>query len=94
MTFTSSVYADRQAVTASAVPLAVSGQLSHGLVMRAKSTNVGPVYVGGETVAADASSSGNGFALAAGESLRIPANLAQSVYIIGTALDVVEVFGA
>jgi hypothetical protein len=45
-------------------------------------------------VAIDATSAGNGFALAAGDALRVPANLAQSVFIIGTAGDVVEVFGA
>jgi len=94
MTFTSAVYADQQVVTASAVALAVSGQLVSGCVIRAAPANAGKVFVGGSTVTATDTGAGNGFALDPGASVTLPVNLAQSAHIIGTANDIVYVIGA
>ncbi len=94
MTFTDAIYADQQVVTASAVALAASGQLKSGAIVKARATNAGNVFVGGSTVTATSDGTGNGFPLAPGESLSLPINLAQAVFIIGAANDIVDVVGA
>jgi len=87
-----SVYSDQQVVTASAVALTAQA-LANGLCIRAKSTNVGNVFVGGSTVTATDDGSGNGFAVAPGASISLPVSNASAVYIIGTAGDIVYVTG-
>jgi hypothetical protein len=94
MAFTSDIYADQQVVTASAVALAASGQLKSGLVIKAKSSNAGKVFIGGASVTATDDGTGNGFALNPGETLTLPINLAAAAYVIGTANDIVYVVGA
>lgn len=94
MRFSSSVYADQQAVTASAAPLAVSGQISEAVIIKARSANAGKVFIGGSTVNATDDGTGNGFALGPGEAVTLPINVAEAAYIIGTATDVVYVIGA
>jgi DNA/RNA endonuclease YhcR with UshA esterase domain len=94
MAFTDAIYADQQVVTASAVALAVSGQLSSGMIVKARASNAGNVFLGGATVTATNDGTGNGFPLAPGESVSLPINLAQVAFIIGTAGDIVDVVGA
>ena len=94
MGFASDVYADQQAVTASAVALAASGQVAEAVVIKARAENAGKVFIGGSTVTTTDDGTGNGFALQPGEALTLPLNLAQGAYIIGTANDVVYVIGA
>lgn len=87
------LYTDQQAVTASAVALTAQ-VLVNGLVLKAKSTNAGKVFVGGSnTVTTTDDGSGAGWALAAGESVSIPVTNTSAVFIIGTASDVVYVLG-
>jgi len=88
----SSIYADQQVVTASAAALSAQA-LINGLVIRAKSTNVGSVFVGGSTVTATDDGSGNGFAVPPGATLSLPVSNASAAYIIGTAGDIVYVTG-
>jgi hypothetical protein len=85
-------FAFQQAVTASAVVLANRTCLN-GFVIKAKATNSGKVFVGGSGVTTTDDGTGNGFALAAGESVSIGANSTSLFYIIGTASDVVYVMG-
>lgn len=94
MAFASSIYADQQAVTASAVALAASGQVAEAVIIKARSANAGKVFIGGASVTTTDDGTGNGFALGPGEALTLPLNLAQGAYIIGTAGDVVYVIGA
>jgi len=86
-------YADQQVVTASAVALATQA-LSNGVLIRAKSTNVGPVFVGAAGVTTTNDGTGNGFPLAAGESVSVPVSTTAGVFIIGTANDIVYVIGS
>lgn len=87
------VYADQQVVTASAAALTAQA-LTNGLTLRAKSTNVGAVFVGAAGVTATDTGSGNGFALLPGAAISLPVSNASAVYIIGTANDIVYVIGA
>jgi hypothetical protein len=88
----SSVYADQQVVTASAVSLTARA-LKNGLTIKAKHTNAGSVFVGGHTVTTTNDGTGNGFTLLPGESLSIGVTNANAVHIIGTLNDVVYVMG-
>lgn len=88
----SSVYADQQVVTASAVALTAQA-LANGLTLRAKATNTGSVFVGPAGVNATDTGSGNGFALLPGAAISLSVSNASSVFIIGTASDVVYVIG-
>jgi hypothetical protein len=94
MSFTDAIYADQQVVTASAVALAASGQLSTGCVLRARPTNAGPVLLGGASVTATVDGTGNGFPIYPGEAVTLPLNLVQGAFIIGTASDILDVIGA
>lgn len=83
----------QQAVTASAVALPTRTFLN-GLVIKAKSSNTGKVFLGGSAVTTTDDGTGTGFALAAGESVSIAVGQAQSIYIIGTASDVIYLMGS
>lgn len=86
------LYADQQVVTASAVALTARAMVN-GLSLRAKSTNVGAVFVGAAGVTATDDGTGNGFALLPGASVSLPVSNASAVFIIGTANDIVYVIG-
>lgn len=86
-------YADQQVVTASAVALTTQA-LSNGVTIKAKSTNLGKVFVGGAAVTATDDGTGNGFALMAGEAISLPVSTTAGIYIIGTLNDVVYVMGS
>jgi hypothetical protein len=64
------------------------------VLIRAKSTNAGPVFVGAAGVTTTNDGTGNGFALAAGESVSIAVNTTAGVFIIGTLNDIVYVIGS
>lgn len=81
------VYSAQQTVTASAVALAAQA-LVNGIVVKAKSTNAGTVYVGPSGV-----TTGTGYPLLAGEAISFGVTNASAVFIIGTASDVVYVAG-
>ncbi len=89
----SAPYADQQVVTASAVAL-TTRVLSNGVTIKAKSTNVGKVFVGAAGVTATDDGSGNGFALSPGEAVSIPVSTTAGVFIIGTLNDIVYVIGS
>jgi hypothetical protein len=86
------IYADQQVVTASAVALTAQA-LVNGLVITAKSTNAGNVFVGGATVTTTDDGSGNGYRLLPGQSINYGVTNASAIYIIGTLNDVVYVAG-
>lgn len=86
------LYADQQVVTASAVALPAQA-LVNGLSVRAKSSNLGAVWVGAAGVTATDDGTGNGFSLLPGAAISLPVSNASSVFIIGTAGDVVYVIG-
>lgn len=86
-------YADQQVVTASAVALTTQA-LSNGVLIRAKSTNAGPVFVGGAGVTTTNDGTGNGFALGPGESVSVPVSTTAGIFVIGTANDIVYVIGS
>jgi hypothetical protein len=87
-----SAYSDQQVVTASAVALTARA-LVNGLVLRAKETNVGKVFVGASGVTATDDGTGNGFAVPPGATISLPVSNASAVFIIGTLNDVVYVTG-
>lgn len=86
------VYANQQAVTASAVALTTRA-LTNGIVIKAKSTNAGTVFVGASGVTATDDGSGNGFALRPGESINLSISTTAGIFIIGTLNDIVYVIG-
>ncbi len=87
-----STYSDQQVVTASAVALTARA-LVNGLVLRAKSSNAGAVFVGAAGVTATDDGTGNGFSLPPGAAISLPVSNASAVFIIGTLNDVVYVTG-
>ena len=89
----SAPYADQQVVTASAAALATQA-LSNGVTIKAKSTNVGKVFVGGAGVTATDDGTGNGFALNPGDAVSIPVSTTAGVFVIGTLNDIVYVIGS
>lgn len=86
-------YADQQVVTASAVALATQA-LQNGVTIKAKTTNVGRVFVGAAGVTATDDGSGNGFAILPGEAISIPVTTTAGVFVIGTLNDIVYVIGS
>lgn len=86
-------YADQQVVTASAVALTTRALLN-GIVIKAKTTNVGRVFVGAAGVTTTDDGTGNGFALLPGEAISLPATTTAGVFIIGTLNDIVYVIGS
>lgn len=84
--------AGQQAVTASAVALPAAA-LVNGVVLKSKSTNSGTVWVGGAGVTVTDNGTGNGYALAPGEAVAFAVANLNSLFIIGTAADVVYYAG-
>lgn len=86
-------YTAQKAVTAS--PAALTSQaLTNGLVIKAKSTNSGIVFVGGATVNTTYDGTGNGYPLEAGEAVSFGVTNANALYVIGTVVgDVISVAG-
>ena len=89
----SAPYADQQVVTASAVALATQA-LTNGVTIRAKSTNVGTVFVGAAGVTATDTGSGNGFALLPGDAISLPVSTTAGIFVIGTLNDIIYVIGS
>jgi hypothetical protein len=85
-------YADQQVVTASAVALATQA-LVNGVTIRAKTTNVGGVFVGATGVTATDDGTGNGFKLMPGEAISYSISTTAGIFIIGTLNDIVYVTG-
>lgn len=86
------VYADQQVVTASAVALA-GHTLANGVVIKAKSTNVGNVFVGSSGVTAADDGTGTGYRLLPGEAISFGVTNASAIFIIGTLNDVIYIAG-
>lgn len=86
------VYADQQVVSATATALTAQ-VLANGVIVKAKTTNAGSVFVGGAGVTTTNDGTGSGYALAPGEALNIPVTNASAVFIVGTAADIVYVIG-
>lgn len=86
------IYTDQQVVTASAVALTAQA-LVNGIVITAKTTNTGNVFVGGATVNTTDDGTGNGYRLVPGQSASFGVSNANAIYIIGTLNDVVYVEG-
>ena len=88
----STIYSDQQVVTASAVALTTQALLN-GVVIRAKTTNTGGVFVGPSGVTATDDGSGNGYKLLPGDSISYSVSTTAGIYIIGTLNDIVYVTG-
>jgi len=87
------IYTDQQAVTASAVALTAQA-LVNGIVITAKSTNTGNVFIGFDnTVTTTDDGSGKGYRLLPGQSISFGVTNASAIFIIGTASDVIYVAG-
>ena len=89
----SAPYADQQVVTASAVALATQA-LTNGVTIKAKSTNVGSVFVGAAGVTATDTGLGNGFALLPGDAISLPVSTTAGVFVSGTLNDSIYVIGS
>lgn len=86
------IYTDQQKVTASAVALTAQA-LANGIIIKAKATNAGTVFVGGSGVNATYDGTGNGFPLDPGESIGFGVTDASVIYVIGILNDVISVAG-
>ncbi len=75
------------ATTGVAVPLP-NQRLTNGVVIKAKSTNVGSGFVGGAGVTTADDGTGAGYRLMPGEAWSIAVQVASSLWINGTAGDV------
>lgn len=88
------IYTDQQVVTASAVALTAQA-LSNGVVLTAKDTNTGNVFIGFDnTVTTADDGSGKGYRLKPGQSSPgFGVTNASAIFIIGTLNDVIYVAG-
>lgn len=86
-------YADQQVMTAAAAALTTRA-LSNGVTIKAKTTNVGKVFVGASGVTATDDGTGNGFALLPGEAISLPVSTTAGIFVIGTLNDIVYVIGS
>lgn len=82
----------QQAVTAAAVALP-SRTLLNGIVIKAKPSNAGTVFVGGTGVTTTYDGTGTGYPLVAGEAMSFAVANLNSIFIVGTAGDVVSFGG-
>lgn len=80
------------AVTNTAIVLG-SGALVNGVVVKAKSTNTGPVFVGPTGVTTLDDGTGNGYALAPGEAISFACADLSEIFINGTAPNAVYFAG-
>lgn len=79
--------------TAASVTGSVSTPLVNGIVIKAKSSNAGPVVIGAAGVTAVVNGSGTGYILEAGDSVFLAVVDLAAVYAIGTAGDVISFLG-
>lgn len=56
----------------------------HGVLVKAANDNTGTIYVGNSNVTADTTDATDGFELGAGESVTVPINNANKIYVIGS----------
>ncbi len=86
------IYTTQQVVTASAAALP-DRILANGFVLTAATTNTGNVFAGGSGVTTTNDGTGNGYCLVPGQSISFGVTNANTVYVIGTANDIVYVAG-
>ena len=79
----STIYTDQQAVTATATPLTAQA-LVNGIVLTASPLNSISVLVGGSGVTATNDGTGNGYALAPGQSISFGVTNTSAVYVIAS----------
>jgi hypothetical protein len=82
------ITAGQKTVTASAASLGAA-VLVNGVVVKAKSSNAGAVWVGGPSVTATDDGTGAGYRLMPGEAASFAVSNINAIYVIGTAGDVV-----
>lgn len=83
-----SIFTGQYKITASAVAISSSQALVNGLVIKARLTNTGSVWIGGSGVTTTDDGTGNGYKLTPGEACSFACNNANLIYAIGTANDV------
>jgi hypothetical protein len=82
------VVAGQKTVAASAASLGAAA-LVNGVAIKARATNVGPVWVGGPAVTTTDDGTGAGYKLLPGEAASFAVSNTNAIYVIGTAGDVV-----
>jgi hypothetical protein len=82
------VVAGQKTVSASAAALG-SAALVNGVVVKARITNAGPVWVGGPAVSTADNGAGAGYKLLPGEAASFAVSNINAIFIVGTAGDVV-----
>ena len=76
----------KSSISTSAVQItANSTTAEHGVLVKAANDNSGIVYVGNSDVTNDTTDATDGFELGAGESIVVPVDNANKVYVIGSA---------
>ena len=81
-------------VVATNTAVALGGNtLLNGVVVKAKTTNTGTVFVGPSSVTTTDNGAGNGYALLPGEAISLAVANTSSIYINGTAGDSVYFAG-
>jgi hypothetical protein len=82
------VVAGQKAVSATAAALG-SAALANGVVIKARATNAGPVWIGAAGVTTTDDGTGAGYKLLPGEAASFAVSNTNAIYIVGTAGDVV-----
>lgn len=80
-------------VTASAVAIGATTGLINGVIIKAKSTNAGAVWIGSAGVTTTDDGTGNGYKLLAGEAASFGVAALTAIFAIGTANDVLYIEG-
>jgi len=76
----------KSSISTSAVQItATSTTARNGVLVKASNSNTGTVYVGNSDVTAAAADATSGYELGAGESVVVPVDNANKVYVIGSA---------
>lgn len=84
-----SIVTGQYKLTASAVAISGSTPLKNGIVVKAKLTNAGNVWIGSSGVTITDDGTGNGYRLAPGEACSFACSNVNLIFAIGTANDVI-----
>ena len=88
-----SIITTQYKITATATAVG-AGVLSNGVIIKARSTNAGTVFIGSSSsLTTTSDGTGNGYTLAPGEAISYATANLSAIFAVGTANDVIYITG-